>query len=351
MTSSIASGVTALAAQPLSVEHLVVEFPLQSATLLGRRATVIHAVSDVTFSVHRGEALGLVGESGSGKSTLVRALTRLIDPTAGRIRFYGHDITRARQRDLGAFRREVQMVFQDPQGSLNPRMRVGRIIATPLRLRGIAGHDADRLIRGLLDRVGLNPEHLNRFPHEFSGGQRQRVAIARALAVRPSVVMLDEPVSALDVSIQAQVVNLLKELQAELNLTYIFVSHDLAVVRHLCDRVMVMYLGKLVEIAPVDQLYTEPIHPYTSALLGASPIPDPRENRARVREVIAGEPPSQITPPAGCRFNSRCRHATEVCYTQEPPLVEYAHGHLAACHHPQNGRSSETVALPTWADG
>jgi oligopeptide/dipeptide ABC transporter ATP-binding protein len=282
-----------------------------------------------------------VGESGCGKSTLIRTLMRLVDSTAGTIRFRGDDITSASRRELGPVRRELQMVFQDPQSSLNPRKRVGQIVGTPLRLRGMEGAEIDDRSRELLATVGLNPEHLNRFPHEFSGGQRQRIGIARALAAEPRLMMLDEPVSALDVSIQAQVVNLLEELQDEFGLSYLFVAHDLSVVRHVSDRIAVMYLGKIVEVSPAAELYDKPIHPYTAALLGAIPIPDPRENRARTRAVVEGEPPSPIHPPPGCRFHTRCPFATDVCTQVEPPLAEYPDGHLAACHHPRNVSADE----------
>jgi oligopeptide/dipeptide ABC transporter ATP-binding protein len=236
------------------------------------------------------------------------------------------------------------MVFQDPQASLNPRKRIGQILATPLRLRGVASESREAESRALLERVGLAPEHLNRFPHEFSGGQRQRIGIARALAVNPQIVLLDEPVSALDVSIQAQVINLLDELQDELHLSYVFVAHDLSVVRHVSDRIAVMYLGKVMELSPAEELYRKPIHPYTSVLLGAIPLPDPKENRARERPTVTGEPPSPIAPPPGCRFHTRCPRATDICRTDEPPLTEYAGGHLAACHHPQHVSAEEIAA-------
>jgi oligopeptide/dipeptide ABC transporter ATP-binding protein len=325
----------------LEVQHLRVLFPVRSGMLFARTVAHVHAVDDVSFELHEGETLGIVGESGCGKSTLIRTLMRLVDASGGTIRFRGNDITRAGRRELGPIRRELQMVFQDPQSSLNPRKRVGQIVGTPLRLRGLEGGDVDRRARELLAKVGLNPEHLNRFPHEFSGGQRQRIGIARALAAEPRLMLLDEPVSALDVSIQAQVVNLLEELQDEFGLSYVFVAHDLSVVRHVSDRIAVMYLGKIVEVSPAAELYDKPIHPYTTALLSAIPIPDPRENRARTRSVVEGEPPSPIHPPSGCRFHTRCPFATELCERVEPPLAEYANGHLAACHHPRNVRPED----------
>jgi oligopeptide/dipeptide ABC transporter ATP-binding protein len=325
----------------LDVEHVRVLFPVKSGLVIDRKIGQVHAVDDVSLSLREGETLGIVGESGCGKSTLIRTLARLIDATSGSIRFRGQDITKARRRELAPVRREVQMVFQDPQASLNPRKRVGQILATPLRLRGVPRDRIETESRELLSRVGLAPEHINRFPHEFSGGQRQRIGVARALAVDPKLVLLDEPVSALDVSIQAQVINLLDELQDELGLSYIFVAHDLSVVRHISDRIAVMYLGKLMEVSPAEELYGKPIHPYTSALLSAIPIPDPKENRARTRQVVAGEPPNPIHPPPGCRFHTRCPRATDVCRQVEPPLTEYAGGHLAACHHPQHVNAEE----------
>jgi oligopeptide/dipeptide ABC transporter ATP-binding protein len=325
----------------LDVEHVKVLFPVKSGLLIDRKVGNVHAVDDVSFRLPGGETLGIVGESGCGKTTLIRALARLVDVTSGVIRFRGEDITSAGRRALQPVRRQVQMVFQDPQASLNPRKRVGQILATPLRLRGVQRNEVEAESRKLLERVGLSPEHFNRFPHEFSGGQRQRIGVARALAMNPQLILLDEPVSALDVSIQAQVINLLEDLQDEFHLSYIFVAHDLSVVRHVSDRIVVMYLGKLMEISPAEELYSKPIHPYTTALLGAIPIPDPRLNRERDRPIVGGEPPSPVRPPPGCRFHTRCTRATDICRRVEPQLTEYAGGHLAACHHPQNVTEQE----------
>ena len=333
----------------LDVDHLRVLFPIKSGIVIDRKIGNVHAVDDVSFHLREGETLGIVGESGCGKTTLIRVLVRLIDATSGSIRFRGSDITGASRRELEPIRREMQMVFQDPQASLNPRKRVAQILATPLRIRGVPKDRLATESRSLLERVGLSNEAMNRFPHEFSGGQRQRIGIARALAVDPRLILLDEPVSALDVSIQAQVINLLDELQDELHLSYVFVAHDLSVVRHVSDRIVVMYLGKLMEVSPAEELYSKPIHPYTSALLGAIPIPDPKENRARTRFVVGGEPPNPINPPSGCRFHTRCPRASEVCRTVEPPLTEYAGGHLAACHHPQHV-TAEEIAAATRSD-
>jgi oligopeptide/dipeptide ABC transporter ATP-binding protein len=295
----------------------------------------VHAVDDVTFTIGEGETLGLVGESGCGKTTLARTILRLLEPTDGVIRFRGEDISHAGQRALRPVRREMQLVFQDPFASLNPRKRVGQIISAPLKLHGRDG-DLDARVRELLERVGLAPEHADRYPHEFSGGQRQRIGVARALALEPRLILLDEPVSALDVSVQAQIVNLLDDLQDDLGLSYLFVAHDLSVVRHASDRIAVMYLGKIVELARAEELHAKPIMPYTHALLSAIPIPDPKRNRERERIVVEGEPPNPSDPPAGCRFHPRCPRATDICKRVEPPLTEYANGHLAACHHPLN---------------
>jgi oligopeptide/dipeptide ABC transporter ATP-binding protein len=337
-----ATGPTPSDAPPLlDVEHLQVLFPIKAGVIIDRKVGQVHAVDDVSFALQEGETLGIVGESGCGKTTLIRVLVRLIEATSGAIRYRGQDITAANRRDLEPIRRQMQMVFQDPQASLNPRKRVVQILATPLRIRGVAKNKVEEEARLLLKRVGLHPEHMNRFPHEFSGGQRQRIGIARALAVDPRLILLDEPVSALDVSIQAQVINLLDELQDELHLSYVFVAHDLSVVRHVSDRIVVMYLGKLMELSPAEELYSKPIHPYTSALLDAIPIPDPEQNRARTRPLVSGEPPNPIHPPSGCRFHTRCPRATEICRAVEPQLTEYAGGHLAACHHPQNVSTEE----------
>ena len=320
----------------VEVESLVKYFPIK-AGLLSREVGRVHAVDDVTFSVREGETLGLVGESGCGKSTLGRTVLRLLDPTSGDVKFRGRSIAKLRRRELRPVRREMQMVFQDPYASLNPRKRVGSIIAAPLQIHGVGDKKERRKqVQDLLQTVGLSPEHYNRFPHEFSGGQRQRIGVARALALRPKLIVADEPVSALDVSIQSQMLNLLDDLQEEFNLTYIFIAHDLGVVRHVSDRIAVMYLGKLVELSPAEELYERPIMPYTEALLSAVPIPDPDLSDQRERIVLEGDVPSPINPPSGCRFHPRCRYMTDICAQVEPPLVDYGNGHLAACHHPLN---------------
>jgi peptide/nickel transport system ATP-binding protein len=335
----------------LELKHVKKYFPIKKGVLQHEVARV-HAVDDVSFAVHEGETLGLVGESGCGKSTLGRTIVRLLEPTDGQIIFRGTEIEDLGPRRLRPLRREMQMVFQDPYASLNPRKRVGTIISDPLKIHSM-GDKAERkaTVEQLLETVGLSPEHYNRFPHEFSGGQRQRIGIARALALRPKLIIADEPVSALDVSIQAQMLNLLEDLQTEFKLTYIFIAHDLGVVRHVSDRIAVMYLGKLVEVSPAEELYSRPIMPYTEALLSAVPIPDPDLARKRERIVLEGDVPSPINPPSGCRFHPRCRYATQVCKEIEPPLTDYGNGHLAACHHPLNvdaaTLASATVARET----
>jgi oligopeptide/dipeptide ABC transporter ATP-binding protein len=331
--------------QPLmEASHLKLYFPVKQGVLIDRTIAEVHAVDDVSVGLQEGETLGVVGESGCGKSTLARCMVRLLEPTEGVLRFRGLDITHLGRRQLKPFRREAQLVFQDPVSSLNPRKRVGQIVGTPLHVAGMDRNKIGPRVAELLDRVGLNPEHVNRFPHEFSGGQRQRIGVARALAVDPRLIVLDEPVSALDVSIQAQVINLLDDLQDDFGLSYVFIAHDLSVVRHVSDRIGVMYLGKIVELSPAQELYVKPIHPYTEALLAAIPIPDPKENRARHRRVVSGEPPNPINPPSGCRFHTRCSRATDVCKRIEPPLVEYPGGHLAACHHPLSVSESDIAA-------
>jgi oligopeptide transport system ATP-binding protein len=321
----------------LSVRDLKVHFPVTRGVIVQKRVATVHAVDGVSFSLKRGETLGLVGESGCGKSTTGLAILRMLEPTAGSIVFEGKDITRLDRGQMRPIRRRMQMVYQDPYGSLNPRMRVRDIIGEPLQVHGL---DADRAayeakIAGLLATVGLLPDMAERYPHEFSGGQRQRIGIARALALEPGLIVCDEPVSALDVSIQAQVVNVFMDLQERLGLSYVFVAHDLAVVRHISDRIAVMYLGKIVEIASRDDLYREPLHPYTQALLAAIPVADAAVEARRERVVVSGEVPSALAPPSGCRFHTRCPHATERCRTEEPPLATGASGRAVACHlHP-----------------
>ncbi len=334
-------------AEPLlEVSHLVKRFPLTRGVVFQREVGAVRAVDDVTFAIAPGETLGLVGETGCGKTTAAKLTVRLLDPTSGSIRFDGEDVTAVSGAALKQLRRQVQVVFQDPYSSLNPRRTVGSIIADPLAIHGVAQDPAERRrrVQELMEQVGLSPEHYNRYPHQFSGGQRQRIGIARALALNPRLVVLDEPVSALDVSIQAQVINLLSELQAELGLTYLLVAHDLSVVRHVSDRIAVMYLGKLMEVGPAKRIFERPIHPYTLSLYSAVPIPDPRQGRSRERIVLRGDVPSSVDPPSGCRFHTRCPWATEICREVEPPLARYPDGQLAACHHPQNVTPEEVRA-------
>ncbi|MET9337896.1 dipeptide ABC transporter ATP-binding protein [Nonomuraea sp. NPDC003804] len=326
----------------LSVQDLRMHFPIHKG-LLKRQVGAVKAVDGIDFEVRKGETLGLVGESGCGKSTTGRLVTRLIEPTGGTITFEGQDITHMPQSRLRPLRRDMQMIFQDPYSSLNPRHTVGAIVGAPFRIQGIQTEQGiKKAVQDILELVGLNPEHYNRYPHEFSGGQRQRIGIARTLALKPKLIIADEPVSALDVSIQAQVVNLLEDLQNELDLTYVVIAHDLSVVRHISDRVAVMYLGKIVEVADRKSLYTSPMHPYTNALLSAVPVPDPKAGTERERIRLQGDVPSPINPPPACRFHTRCWKAQEICKKVEPPLTELASGHKVACHFPENAPAAAT---------
>jgi oligopeptide/dipeptide ABC transporter ATP-binding protein len=321
----------------VEVRDLVKHFPLRRGVLAQRQYGAVQAVDGVSFDVRAGETLGLVGESGCGKSTTARLLLRLLDPTSGSIVFDGQDIAGLSTAELKPLRREMQMIFQDPYSSLNPRKSVGSIIAEPFVVHAIEPDEGRRktAVQELMEQVGLNPEHFNRFPHEFSGGQRQRIGVARAIALKPKLVVADEPVSALDVSIQAQILNLLRQLQRDLGLTIIFIAHDLSVVRHMCDRVAVMYLGKIVESATADELYDHPRHPYTGALLSAVPVPDPRLAQRKVRQVLTGDVPSPTNPPHACRFHTRCpKFVAGHCDVEEPLLTPKDGGNLAACHYP-----------------
>jgi oligopeptide/dipeptide ABC transporter ATP-binding protein len=321
----------------VEVRDLVKHFPIRKGILFQKQIGAVRAVDGVSFDVRAGETLGLVGESGCGKSTTARVITRLLDPTSGSIRFEDQDIAGLSRKQLKPLRRQMQMIFQDPYSSLNPRKTVGTIIGEPFQIHRVETDDRKRkkLVQELMDTVGLNPEHYNRLPHQFSGGQRQRIGVARAIALKPRLIVADEPVSALDVSIQAQVINLLRDLQRDLGLTIIFIAHDLSVVRHVCDRVAVMYLGKIVELASSEELYGHPRHPYTGALLSAVPVPDPRLGKQKQRQVLGGDVPSPANPPSACRFHTRCPKFVEGhCDVEEPLLDVKEGGNVAACHYP-----------------
>jgi oligopeptide transport system ATP-binding protein len=318
----------------VQVENLTKHFPITQGIIFQRQVSAVRAVDGVTFNIYRGETLGLVGESGCGKTTAGRTILQLYLPTAGRVVFDDIDLTSLKGEVLRRMRQRMQMIFQDPYASLNPRMTIARIISEPLRVHKLASGKEQQIerVQELLHLVRLNPRFVNRYPHEFSGGQRQRIGIARALASNPEFIVCDEPISALDVSIQAQVVNLLEDLQDQLGLTYLFIAHDLSMVRHICDRVAVMYLGKIVELAEKNELYEHPVHPYTQALLSAVPVPDPKVERQRRRIVLEGDVPSPIAPPPGCRFSTRCPAVREVCSEEEPPWRGVGGGHFVACH-------------------
>jgi oligopeptide/dipeptide ABC transporter ATP-binding protein len=320
----------------LQAIDLVKHFSTGSSGVLGRATNIVQAVDGVSFTLQSGKTLGIVGESGCGKSTLARLVTRLIDPSSGSVILDGVDITNMSGKALREMRRKLQMIFQDPYSSLNPRHSIGQIIGDPMRIQGIVSKANEKAeVQELMQRVGLNPEHYNRYPHEFSGGQRQRIGIARALSLRPSVIVADEPVSALDVSIQAQILNLLENLQKDLGLSYVFIAHDLSVVRHIADQVAVMYLGKIVEVGDAVTLYSSPAHPYTKALMSAVPVANPSLRHSDKRIRLVGDVPSPIDPPSGCRFRTRCWKATDLCAAAEPLLADDGSGRLVACHFPE----------------
>ncbi len=317
----------------LQVDHLVKHFPITQGIVIQRQIGAVHAVDDISFSIRKGETFGLVGESGCGKSTTGRTILQLYRPTSGSVLFDGVDLVKTKGEELRRMRRKMQMIFQDPYASLNPRMTVGEIIGEPLLVHQVANQkETEERVANLLELVGLNPAFSTRYPHEFSGGQRQRIGVARALALQPSFIVCDEPISALDVSIQAQVVNLLEDLQKQFNLTYLFIAHDLSMVRHISDRVAVMYLGIIVELADRDELYLNPLHPYTQALLSAVPVPDPVVDAKRKRIILEGDVPSPVNPPSGCRFRTRCPIAEPICAEQKPDFRELKKDHWAACH-------------------
>ena len=333
MSEMTASGMNGTRDKLLDVQGLEMHFPITRGIVFQRQVGAIKAVDGVSFALYRGETLGLVGESGCGKSTTGRAILQLHRPTGGNVIFEGTDLTKTKGEDLRKMRRRMQMIFQDPYASLNPRMTVGSIVGEPLEVHNIGSGRKDRQerVQELLKIVGLNPYFVNRYPHEFSGGQRQRIGVARALAVNPAFIVCDEPISALDVSIQAQVINLLEDLQDQMDLTYLFIAHDLSVVRHISDRIAVMYLGKIAEVADRDELYANPMHPYTQALLSAVPIPDPKIENQRRRIILEGDVPSPANPPKGCNFSTRCPRVMDICREQDPPFKDYGDGHYVAC--------------------
>ena len=324
-----------MSSELLKVTNLVKNFELRVNNGARRKKRIVQAVTNVSFSVDIGQTLGLVGESGSGKTTVGRCILRLIEPTSGSVEFEGHDLSSLKFEEMRALRRKMQIVFQDPFASLDPKMTVGASITEPMVVQGVPGDHSDKVIE-LLELVGLSADHAQRFPHEFSGGQRQRIGVARALALNPALIVLDEPVSALDVSIQAGVVNLFEDLQSRLGMSYIFIAHDLSVVQHIADRVAVMYLGKIVEIGDQESVYARPTHPYTKALLSAVPLPDPKIERARHRIMLEGDVPSPVNPPSGCRFRTRCWKAQDVCAQEEPMLTVRPSGQMSACHFPES---------------